>query len=32
MEIEKILKVDFVREIDYTTWMAHVVLFNEGNG
>jgi len=31
-EVQKLLDADFIREIQYTTWLAIVVLMNKRNG
>jgi len=31
-EVEKLLKVGFIREVDYPEWLANVVLVKKSNG
>jgi len=31
-EVEKLLKVDFIRKIVYTTWLLNVVMVKKSNG
>jgi len=31
-EIEKILHVNFIREVTYTTWLSNIVILKKANG
>ena len=31
-EVDKLLKDDFIREVNYPTWIANIVLVKKANG